>query len=67
MAVDTADDTRIDEPGTAAAVVVGEGFRVIPFATADHAGAGLVASGRIPAGDVLAALDAAAAARPARA
>jgi len=48
------------EPGTAAALLVYENTWAAPFAAAVRRSAGeLVASGRIPADDVLAALDAA--------
>jgi hypothetical protein len=48
------------EPGTSAALLVYENSWAAPFATAvRHSGGQLVASGRIPVEDVLAALDAA--------
>ena len=47
------------EPGTSAALLVYENTWAAPFATAvRNSGAQLVASGRIPATDLLAALDA---------
>jgi uncharacterized membrane protein len=51
------------EPGTSAAILVFENTWAAPFVAAVHRSGGqLVASGRIPADDVLAALDAAEAA-----
>ena len=51
------------EPGTSAALLVYENSWAAPFATAmRRSGAQLVATGRIPAQDLLAALDAAEAA-----
>ncbi|MHA5051498.1 DUF6325 family protein [Streptomyces sp. SD15] len=53
------------EPGSSAGILVYENLWAAPFATAlRRGGAQLVASGRIPAPDVLAALDATEAARP---
>jgi hypothetical protein len=47
------------EPGSSAAVLVYENTWAAPFASAlRHSGAELVAAGRIPASDVMAALDA---------
>ncbi|WP_393087867.1 DUF6325 family protein [Streptomyces sp. LN704] len=56
------------EPGNSAGILVYENLWAAPFATAlRRGGAQLVASGRIPMPDVLAALDATDSARPARA
>ncbi|MEU9289015.1 DUF6325 family protein [Streptomyces sp. NPDC048275] len=53
------------EPGSSAGILVYENLWAAPFATAlRRGGARLVASGRIPVPDVLAALDATDAARP---
>lgn len=57
---DVAEAGNVLEPGTTAAVLVYENSWAAPFATAVRRGGGeLVASGRIPAETVLAALDAA--------
>jgi Family of unknown function (DUF6325) len=57
---DTAEAASVLEPGTSAALIVYENRWAAPFAAAvRRSGAQLVASGRIPAEDVLAALDAA--------
>ncbi|MGW3632727.1 DUF6325 family protein [Streptomyces sp. NPDC005122] len=56
------------EPGNSAGILVYENLWAAPFATAlRRGGAQLVASGRIPMPDVLAALDATDSSRPARA
>ncbi|MET8289009.1 DUF6325 family protein [Streptomyces sp. NPDC048448] len=56
------------EPGNSAGILVYENLWAAPFATAlRRGGAQMVASGRIPMPDVLAALDATDSARPARA
>lgn len=60
---DRADAASVLEPGTAAAILVYENTWAAPFATAvRRSGGQLVASGRIPVQDILAALDAAEAA-----
>lgn len=57
---DLAQAGEVLEPGTTAALLVYENAWAAPFATAvRRSGAQLVASGRIPAADLLAALDAA--------
>jgi len=57
---DVAEAAQALEPGTSAALLVYENSWAAPFATAvRNSGGQLVASGRIPAEDVLAALDAA--------
>jgi len=57
---DVGDAGSVIAPGSAAAVLIYENLWAIPFATAlRRAGAELVASGRVPAQDLLAALDAA--------
>jgi hypothetical protein len=56
---DLAEASAALEPGSSAGILVYENTWAAPFATAlRHGGAQLVASGRIPADDVLAALDA---------
>jgi Family of unknown function (DUF6325) len=56
---DTAEAAAVLEPGTSAALLVYENRWAAPFAAAvRRSGAQLVASGRIPVQDVLAALDA---------
>jgi Family of unknown function (DUF6325) len=56
---DTAEAASVLEPGTSAALLVYENRWAAPFAAAvRRSGAQLVASGRIPVQDVLAALDA---------
>lgn len=57
---DIGDAGSVLEPGTSAALLVYENTWAAPFATAvRHSGGQLVASGRIPANALLAALDAA--------
>jgi hypothetical protein len=57
---DVGDAGAVLEPGTSAALLVYENAWAAPFATAvRHSGGQLVASGRIPADTLLAALDAA--------
>ncbi len=57
---DVANAAEVLEPGTSAALLVYENAWAAPFATAvRRSGGQLVASGRIPAEDLLAALDAA--------